>query len=168
MQKRFLLSLLFCLIVRLSFSQGLTCYSIQEALQHKDSVSTLILKKQNLQLFPLEILELKNLKRLDISRNYIKEIPPQIQELKHLHYINMAQNQLSFLPKEMSQMPIDTLILWDNMIRAFDTSFSNLNLKYLDIRAIQMTRKEQKAIKKLFPKARIRKDHPCNCGDRKE
>lgn len=167
MQRKFLLSLLFCLVVELVFSQGLTCYSIDEALVHKDSVTTLILKKQKLQSFPLEILELNNLERLDISRNYIKEIPSKIQELKHLHYFNAAQNLLSSLPKEISQLPLDTLILWDNMIRAFDTSFANLELKYLDIRAIQMTRKEQNAIKKLFPKARIRKDHPCNCGDRK-
>lgn len=168
MQKKFSLSLIFCLVIEVCFSQGLTCYSIQEALQHKDSVTTLILKKQKLQSFPLEILELRNLKRLDISRNSIKEIPPEIEKLSFLHYINAAQNFISSLPKELAQLPLDTLILWDNTIRAFDTCFQHTNLKYLDIRAIQMTRKEQKAIKKLFPKARIRKDHPCNCGDRKE
>ncbi len=167
MQKKFFLSLLFSLVSLICFPQGLICNSLQEALQHKDSVITLVLKKQKLHSFPMEILELKNLERLDISRNFIKEIPPQIQQLKHLHYINAAQNLLSSLPKEISELHVDTLVLWDNMIRAFDTSFANLDLKYLDIRAIQMTRKEQKAIKELFPKARIRKDHPCNCGDRK-
>ncbi|MBQ9254307.1 MAG: leucine-rich repeat domain-containing protein [Bacteroidales bacterium] len=168
MRKKFFLSIILSCCLSICYSQSLTCYSLEEALENKDSVATLILKKKKLKEFPMEILDLKNLQRLDISRNYIKELPKEIVSLQHLHYINAAQNLLSFLPKEMAQMQIDTLILWDNMIREFDEDFKNLNLKYLDLRAIQMTRKEQKAIKSLFPKTRIRKDHPCNCGSRKE
>ncbi|MDO5759401.1 MAG: hypothetical protein Q4Q06_00080 [Bacteroidota bacterium] len=167
MLRRCLLNCFLSLLSLYAYAQGLTCYNIQEALQNKDSVTTLILKKQNLKEFPLEILSLSNLQRLDISRNYIDHIPKEIAELKQLHYLNAAQNMLSYLPKELASLPLDTLILWDNSIREFDESYKNTNLKYLDIRAIQMTRSEQKAIKKLFPKARIRKDHPCNCGSRK-
>lgn len=165
--KRYFVNCFVCCFCCFVSAQGLTCHSIEEALQNKDSVTSLILKKQKLQKFPLEILELKNLERLDISRNYIKEIPEEITRLKRLHYLNAAQNLLSSLPSKMSSMPLDTLILWDNSIREFDESFKNLNLKYLDLRAIQMTRSEQKRIKQLFPNTRIRKDHPCNCGSRK-
>lgn len=167
MLKKYLLNcFLSCLCLFVS-AQGLTCYGIEEALQKKDSVTNLILRKQKLQKFPLEILSLKNLERLDISRNYIKELPIEISQLKRLHYLNVAQNLLSSLPAEMSSMVLDTLILWDNSIREFDESFKNLDLNYLDIRAIQMTRSEQKRIKQIFPNTRIRKDHPCNCGSRK-
>lgn len=167
MLKKYLLNcFLSCLCLFVS-AQGLTCYGIEESLQKKDSVTNLILRKQKLQKFPLEILSLKNLERLDISRNYIKELPIEISQLKRLHYLNVAQNLLSSLPAEISSMVLDTLILWDNSIREFDESFKNLDLNYLDIRAIQMTRSEQKRIKQIFPNTRIRKDHPCNCGGRK-
>lgn len=146
------------------FSQNGYFTSLQQAMQSPDSVISLNLKKQKIKEFPMEILQMKNIERLDLSRNYIKEIPPQISELKHLHYVNFAQNYLTALPEEMAQLPLDTLILWDNQIREFDESFSQTNLKLLDIRAILMTRKEQKAIKKIFPNTKIKKDHPCNCG----
>ncbi|MBR1770013.1 MAG: leucine-rich repeat domain-containing protein [Bacteroidales bacterium] len=168
MQKKFFLNLFFLFLTSWIFAQGLTCRSLQEALENPDSVTSLILKKQKLKEFPSEILQLRNLERLDISRNQINEIPKEISLLTKLHYINAAQNYLSSLPVEMASMQIDTLILWDNMIRKFDTSFANLPLKYLDLRAIQMTKKEQKAILGLFPRTRIRKDHACNCGDRKQ
>ncbi len=146
------------------FSQNGYFNSLEQAMLTPDSVISLNLKKQKIKEFPMEILKMKNIQRLDISRNYIKEIPPQISELKHLHYVNFAQNYLTTLPKEMAQLPLDTLILWDNQIREFDESFSTTNLKLLDIRAILMTRKEQKAIKKIFSNTKIKKDHPCNCG----
>ena len=139
-------------------------HSLQEAMQQPDSVISLTLKKNKLKEFPIEILQMKNIERLDLSRNSIKEIPKEIGNLKNLHYVNVAQNYLSALPKEMSKLPLDTLILWDNQIREFDENFKNNNLKFLDIRAISMTRKEQKAIKQLFPKTKIKKDHPCNCN----
>ena len=145
-------------------SDNHTFFSLKEAMQQPDSVITLTLKKQKLKEFPSEILQMKNIERLDLSRNSIKEIPSAIGGLKKLHYVNFAQNYLNELPKEMALLPLDTLILWDNQIRVFDESFKNLNLKFLDLRAILMTRKEQKAIKQIFPNTKIKKDHPCNCG----
>ncbi|MCH3923416.1 MAG: hypothetical protein LKE30_00645 [Bacteroidales bacterium] len=138
--------------------------SLEEALKNKDSVTCLNLKKQKIHHFPMEIMQLKNLEKLSLSRNYLDTIPKEIACLKHLHYIDFSSNFIESLPCEMSLLPIDTLILWDNQIRYFDSCFAYLPLKYLDLRAILMTRKEQKAIINLFPNARIRKDHPCNCG----
>ncbi len=139
-------------------------FSLEEALQKPDSVRSLTLKKKKLKEFPKEILQFKNIERLDLSRNSIKEIPKEIQSLKKLHYVNFAQNYLTTLPTEMADLPLDTLILWDNQIKEFDTVFQKTDLKLLDIRAISMTRKQQKAIKQIFPKAKIKKDHACNCG----
>ena len=147
-----------------AFSQNGCFLSLQEAMKQPDSVRTLILKKQHIKEFPVEILQMKNIERLDLSRNSIKEIPSLIKELKNLHYVNFAQNYLTSLPEEMADLPVDTLILWDNQIRVFDQSFKKMKLKFLDIRAILMTRKEQRAVKQIFPDAKIKKDHPCNCG----
>ncbi len=140
-------------------------YSLEQAIKSPDSVKSLTLKRQKLKEFPMEILQFRNIERLDLSRNSIKEIPKEIQSLKYLHYVNFAQNYLTSLPIQMAELPLDTLILWDNQIKEFDTIFQKTNLKFLDIRAISMTRKQQKAIKEIFPKAKIKKDHACNCGN---
>lgn len=165
MLKRFYFNIILIFFVNILSAQNGYYYSLEEAVQNKDSVISLAIKHKHLKSFPKEILDMPNLERLDLSRNSIKEIPTKIDTLKHLHYINFAQNHLEYLPYSMSLMPIDSLILWDNQIKYFDNSFSKLSsLKYLDIRAIQMTRKQQKAIKQLFPNATIKKDYPCNCG----
>ncbi len=164
MRKIFCYSIISLLCFLEAFGQEGYYSCLEQAIKNKDSVISLTLKKKHLKTFPKEILEMKNIQRLDLSRNSIKEIPSSIDTLKYLHYLNIAQNYLTSLPKQMAQMPIDTLILWDNQIKYFDSSFSKLHLKYLDIRAISMTRKQQKAIKALFPQAKIKKDHPCNCG----
>lgn len=165
MLKNILLNILFSLaFCYCTIAQNGYYFSLQDAIANKDSVISLQLKKQYLKEFPKEILEMKNLERLDLSRNSLKEIPEEISSLKKLHYIKLASNYLTTLSSSISELPIDTLILWDNQIHSFDTSFSKLPLKFLDIRAISMTRKEQKAIKQLFPNAKIKKDHPCNCG----
>lgn len=164
MRKIFCYSVVLLFFSMIANSQQGYYTSLEQAIKNKDAVISLTLKKQHLKTFPMEVLEMKNLQRLDLSRNSIKEIPVTIDTLKNLHYLNIAQNYLTYLPYQMAKMNIDTLILWDNQIKSFDTSFAQLNLKYLDIRAISMTRKQQKAIKSLFPNAKIKKDHPCNCG----
>lgn len=170
MQKKYCLSSILCLL--LSFvvnAQSVVTYrSLQEALQEPDSVCRLVLKRQGLKSFPKEIFSFKNLEYLDLSFNELDSLPKDMTELPKLHYLSLAQNNISSLPCCLSSFALDSLVLWGNTIRSFDSCFSNLKLKYLDIRAIQMTRKEQKAIIAIFPGTRIRKDHPCNCGDRKE
>lgn len=164
MLKSFFVCNILSIVYYISFCQNTVFTSLDEAVKHPDSVINLVLKKQKIKVFPIEILNMKNIERLDLSRNSIKEIPAEIKNLKRLHYLNLAQNYLSSLPKELSELPLDTLILWDNQIREFDKSFRNTNLRFLDLRAILMTRKEQEAIKQTFPNAKIKKDNACNCG----
>jgi Leucine-rich repeat (LRR) protein len=160
----FFLSCFLVFLCESTYCQEKVYTSLEQALQNKDSVLYLNLKNQRIHRFPMEILQLKNLQKLSMSRNYLDTIPKEIAELKHLHYLDLSSNFIEQLPKEISTLPLDTLILWDNHIHGFDSSFALLPLKYLDLRAILMSRKEQKAILKLFPNARVRKDHPCNCG----
>jgi Leucine-rich repeat (LRR) protein len=163
-QMKYFLSLLFVLVSLNTYCQEKVYTSLEEALKNKDSVLYLNLKNKVIHHFPTGILQLKNLQKLSLSRNYLDTIPKELATLKHLHYLDLSSNFLTSLPAELSSLPLDTLILWDNQIHSFDSSFARLPLKYLDLRAILMTRKEQKAILQIFPNTRVRKDHPCNCG----
>lgn len=157
------------LFVCLSFSNGLraqgrTYKSLREALAEKDSVESLDLSRQGLTAVPIEILEFRNLKRLRLYRNKLDSVPVWLTSLEHLHYLDLSSNYIDSLDGRLSSLPLDTLVMWDNPIYSFPESFSDMDLKYLDLRAIQMNRDEQRAIRALFPNARIRMDHPCNCG----
>ncbi|HBN05716.1 MAG TPA: hypothetical protein DD434_08005 [Bacteroidales bacterium] len=152
-----------------SFCQGQTngyFNNLDSALAYPSKVTTLDLEKRKLKEIPKEILEFKNLEKLILKRNRIKDVPKEISELKKLHYLDLASNYIESLPKELSVLNLDTLILWDNRIRNFDSEFGKMSnkLKYLDLRAIQMNKQEQKDIKALFPNTNIRLAYPCNCN----
>ncbi len=146
------------------FSQDFSKKSLKNLEKSKDSVECIILKNQNLKEIPSEIYSYKNLKKLILSRNKIKHIPDSLSTLRNLHYLDLSSNYIDSLPSSLSELALDTLIMWDNPIYTLPKEFEKWDLKYLDLRAIQMNKDEQKYIKSLFPKARVRMDHPCNCG----
>jgi Leucine-rich repeat (LRR) protein len=146
------------------FSQDFSKKSLKNLEKSKDSVECIILKNQNLKEIPIEIYSYKNLKKLILSRNKIKHIPDSLSTLRNLHYLDLSSNYIDSLPPSLSELALDTLIMWDNPIYTLPKEFEKWDLKYLDLRAIQMNKDEQKYIKSLFPKARVRMDHPCNCG----
>lgn len=146
------------------FSQDFSKKSLKNLEKSKDSVECIILKNQNLKEIPSEIYSYKNLKKLILSRNKIKHIPDSLSNLRNLHYLDLSSNYIDSLPPSLSELSLDTLIMWDNPIYTLPKEFEKWDLKYLDLRAIQMNKDEQKYIKSLFPKARVRMDHPCNCG----
>ncbi|MDR0790580.1 MAG: leucine-rich repeat domain-containing protein [Bacteroidales bacterium] len=159
----FLLNALFILFAANLFSQQREFYSLEEALKTPDQVRVLILKKQHLKSVPSQIYELKNLEKLSLSRNSIAIIPDSLAILKNLHYIDLSSNNITSLPCSLASLPLDTLVLWDNPLYFVDSCLSVLPVKYLDIRAIDMNKEEQDAILSLFPQAKVRKNHPCNC-----
>lgn len=151
------------------FCQGQTngyFNNLDSALAYPTKVITLDLEKKKLKEIPIKILEFKNIEKLILKRNRIKDVPKEIADLKKLHYLDLASNNIESLPKELSVLNLDTLILWDNRIRDFDMEFMNMSskLKYLDLRAIQMNKQEQKKIKEIFPLTNIKLAYPCNCN----
>lgn len=163
---KLILSCLF-LISTYTFSQNNGYYNnLDSALYTPKQVITLDLSKQKLKELPSEIILFENLERLILKRNRIKEIPKELSTLTKLHFIDISSNYIENLPKELSSLEIDTLIMWDNKLREFPLEYERLgkSLLYLDLRAIQMNKQEQKQIKKLFPKAKIRLAPACNCN----
>lgn len=141
------------------------CYkTLEEALKQKDCVKCLDLSKQRLKEIPSEVYQFPNLEKLILTKNKIKHLSDTLSTLPHLHYIDLGSNYIDQMPLALSTLPIDTLIMWDNPIYELPQNYAQWDLKYLDLRAIQMNKEEQNNIKTLFPHARIRMDHPCNCG----
>lgn len=141
------------------------CYkTLEEALKQKDCVKCLDLSKQRLKEIPSEVYQFPNLEKLILTKNKIKHLSDTLSTLPHLHYIDLGSNYIYQMPLALSTLPIDTLIMWDNPIYELPQDYAQWDLKYLDLRAIQMNKEEQNSIKQHFPQARIRMDHPCNCG----
>lgn len=62
------------------------------------------LRKCNLDKIPEFIFEIKHLKKLDVSHNFIKEIPPTIKHLTFLKEIALQFNSLDQLPKTLIEL----------------------------------------------------------------
>lgn len=78
--------------------------SLGKALRHKDHVFVLSLEDKKLEDFPVSILELKNLRTLNLTRNNISIIPKEIIELENLQNIELMDNRIEKLPLEMSKL----------------------------------------------------------------
>jgi len=164
--------------------------SLAEAKENPDQVEYLILKRKRLTEFPPEILAFENLKYLDISRNKIRELPSGLGQLKNLEFLNLSKNQLQILTPEISQLKaLKTLVLSHNAIgyipdslcamtslRALDVASTNVvefpecmnslatTLELLNMRYLQMTRKDQEKVFGMLPATRIYYTAGCRCG----
>lgn len=163
--------------------------NLDSAIKNPDAVYKLILRKKKYKAFPKEILQLKNLQYLDISRNSIKElpediaqlshlqylacskcqlskIPKSIGQLSHLYYLNLNQNEIDSIPEEIGRLKkLQVLDLWDNNLSYFPSSMSELeNLKIMDVRSILLNEQQQNYIQSLLPHTRIYFSPPCRCS----
>ncbi|NWK99224.1 hypothetical protein DM790_00115 [Flavobacterium collinsii] len=76
-----------------------TFYNLDEAKLKSELVIELDLSKQQLKIFPVEILQFKNLKFLVLSDNEIAEIPNEINKLQKLIGLDLSQNPISDLER---------------------------------------------------------------------
>lgn len=159
------------------------------ALNHKDSVIKLVLRKKKFKEFPKEILQFKNLQYLDISKNTIRFLPDSITTLKNLQvficsrteldslpqnfgdlvnlkHINCNQNELTILPYSFGNLTkLEYADFWDNNMDQFHGSMANLtSLKRLDLRNILISKSKQDALSAQLPHTKIYFSPPCNCG----
>ena len=69
---------------------------------------------------PWEIAHLKNLRKLDLSENYLTELPREIARLKNLKVLDLTRNRLTGLPGEIFQLTgLEELALGGNCFDQF-------------------------------------------------
>lgn len=74
---------------------------------------------KNLNKFPGEVFEMKDLKVLDLSNNNITEIPADIKNLENLTVLKLNGNKIYELPNEISRLKMLKEIHIDRFIWAF-------------------------------------------------
>lgn len=164
-------------------------YKSLKEVRYVDSVYHLKLNYKRLKKFPDKIFEMRNLRTLDLGRNFIDTIPPEIAvltqletldlrrnririvppelgSLTNLRTLNLSRNPILELPDEMSNLVnLEELILWMTGVVSFPPSFVALNysLKLIDLRVCPLSYDDQQAIEQLLPTPRKRWDYVCNC-----
>ncbi len=162
---------------------------LNAAIEDKEKVVKLNLRKKKLKEFPMEILEMPNLQYLDISRNKIKEFPDSIVKLKklqfllankvglerlpqnfgdlhNLKYLDLSQNEISTLPYSFGKLIfLEYADFWDNNLDDFPSTMKDLlSLKKLDLRNILISKTKQESLQLQLPRTKIYFSPPCNCG----
>lgn len=163
--------------------------NLQEALIDSGSVRKLILKREKLTVFPMDILKLTELEYLDLSSNKLDSIPPEINQLKNLRVLILTRNSLLKFPKEIfalkylkvlkiggnefetiprgidSLKVIEEIDFWNTSISDLPLGIENVkSLKRLDLRGILLNYEKQADIFELLPKVKVYMSPACNCG----
>lgn len=163
--------------------------SLEEALKEPEKVIKLNLRKAKLDVFPKEILKLKNLQELDLSKNRLTTIPDSIIKLKNLEKLDLSRNSFTIFPKAVCKLSnlrhlvlfenkiveipkeiegmksLFILDMWGNELSVFPKELSKLNsLKYFDLRVINFDETQKDEIEALMPNTKILFSQGCNCG----
>jgi Leucine-rich repeat (LRR) protein len=162
--------------------------NLQEALKNPEAVVKLVLRKQHLKSFPIEVFKFKNLQYLDISKNSISELPDSINLLSNLQYFACSKTGLNSLPKELGKLTnliylnfnqndleslppqignlekLEVLDLWSNNLDEYPSTLSSLkSLKVLDLRNILISDEVQANIMRMLPHAKVYMSPSCRC-----
>ena len=73
-------------------------------IQNLGSVTELDLAYKDINAFPPEIFEMKNLQSLDLSNNYLTAVPKEIKNLQGLKVLKLNGNNIYELPFEISRL----------------------------------------------------------------
>lgn len=162
---------------------------LSSALKNPKQVQKLDLSRQKLKEFPIEILQLNELRVLILAGNKIKSIPPEIGTLTKLEWLDLSNNKITELPKEISNLKnlkvihinrnelitvppeisqlerLELLDLWSNEIDSLPSEIGTMtNLKELDLRGILIDDPEMVKIKsQVPPTTKVRMSPSCNC-----
>lgn len=76
---------------------------------------------------PEEVFELRNLRRLALYRNNLKNLPPTIGLLKNLTYLDAENNSLSDIPEQIGELSnLEIVRLGSNCLRSLPASLAKL------------------------------------------
>ena len=166
-----------------------TYRSLESAMKHPAEVYKLDLSGQKLKELPKEIVQCKNLNVLILDKNKLTRLPNELKQLQYLQRVSINKNKLDQWPLCLTELPelrelsmnrnlipgvpneirknqkLERLDLWSNDLMYFPTEMDELlNLKWMDLRVIQMNEETQQRIQSYVPKARIEFDPACNCN----
>lgn len=121
----------------------------------KNSLSFLDLSSNNLQYFPVEVINVEHLNTLKLNNNAIQKIPFGIKRLKELKNLHLSSNNLQSVPDTLSNMRLALLDVWGNQFLSINEQLrckkdkDNLVPQALWIRALQMVAKYRLPTKNL-------------------
>ena len=76
--------------------KGISTIELAEKCTQPDTVKSLMLNKLALEQFPEVVFKFKNLEKLDLSDNFIKNVPKKLSELKKLRFLSLSGNQINY------------------------------------------------------------------------
>ncbi len=101
--------------------------NIEDAKKNPEKVFVLNLADKELNEFPKEILNFKNLQKLVLFGNKIKSLPKEINQLEKLQFLDLYNNQISDLPAEFCDLiNLQYIDLGNNRLSKLPANFSNL------------------------------------------
>jgi Leucine-rich repeat (LRR) protein len=69
-----------------------------------DGLHALVLRTNEIPVFPAEFALLRGLTSLDFSQNLLKDVPPEIGSMTNLTFLNLEENKLESLPPEIGNL----------------------------------------------------------------
>ncbi len=109
-----------------------------EGLQYLTGLNALYIKNSNLTEVPQQVLELNELKILDLSRNTITTIPDNMSFDK-LRVLDLSYNKITAVPDSVWELPkLQALLLSNNKIKSIPEKKS----KFLDLRILDLANNE--------------------------
>ena len=125
-------------------------------------------RNKRLKSLPKVVLQMVNLKELDLRGNRIAFLPDSIVRLEHLQRLEVSRNPLMQLPATISQLKeLKELVLWSTYVTDLPPGIETLDdtLEVLDLSHCPLTIENQEAIEKQLPSVKKLWDFACNCGD---
>lgn len=120
--------------------------NLQEAMKNPLAVDSLDLSAMKLSEFPVEILQMKNLKCVRLYSNNLTNIPKEIGTLVNLTWLDLLGNQLQTIPAEIGNLKNLTFLgLGFNHITELPTEIGkleNLNFLCMDNNQLRVLPKE--------------------------
>ena len=90
-------------------------------------------RKLKINTTPVNLYDLQNVVKLDLSSNDIKNFPREICKLKNLRNLNLCDNKLSSLPQEFSKLKLIELKLIRNLFTDLPNEIQQMPLIKLSI-----------------------------------
>lgn len=128
-----------------------------------DSILELDLSHLKINSLPDCLFNLTGLRALNLSKTSIREIPAEIVKLESLELLDVSNTAVEMLPECLGALPnLKTLILKGTNVNVLPKGLENL--KKIDLRYIDFTREEQRALRDQYPNAQIFLSSPCHCN----